>query len=84
MSAKEQDWTAVREQAHALKGVSSNLGLVRLSAASGEVMRLSDWQLGREWKQRLAGLREQLQQGKALVLEARKQSAVPADGDLAN
>lgn len=84
LHARGQAWTEVREQAHALKGVSSNLGLVRLSAASGEVMRLTDWQLGREWKQRLTGLRDQLAQGRALLLESRKRIAAPVDGDLVN
>jgi two-component system sensor histidine kinase RpfC len=66
-----EQWGQVREQAHALKGVASNLGLVKLSAASGEIMRLADWQLAREWRTRLNGLRDKLVQGKsALVTRA--------------
>jgi two-component system sensor histidine kinase RpfC len=61
---KAEQWDQVREQAHALKGVASNLGLVRLSAASGEIMRLADWQVAREWRTRLSGLRDKLAQGK--------------------
>jgi two-component system, sensor histidine kinase RpfC len=60
----------VREHAHALKGVASNLGLVKLAGAGGELMRLADWQISREWKQRLSGLRERLAQGMA-ALDAR-------------
>lgn len=66
-----EDWERVREQAHALKGVSSNLGLIKLAAVSGEMMRLADWQFPREWRARLAGLHERLLQGRA-ALEARQ------------
>jgi two-component system sensor histidine kinase RpfC len=46
----DEQWDQIREQAHALKGVASNLGLVRVVSVSGEVMRLSEWQLAREWR----------------------------------
>ena len=59
-----------REHAHALKGVSSNLGLIKLAAVSGELMQLPDWQLAQEWQARLAQLRERLVQGRS-ALEAR-------------
>ncbi|NUS59522.1 MAG: response regulator [Lysobacter sp.] len=68
------DWAAVRDHAHALKGVSSNLGLVKLAAASSEWMRLPEWQLTREWRPRLAALRERMTQGRA-ALDARGQQA---------
>ena len=61
---------AVRDHAHALKGVSSNLGLVRLAAASSEWMRLPEWQLSREWRVRFGVLRERMAQGRA-ALDAR-------------
>jgi len=67
-----EDWEQLREHAHALKGVASNLGLVKLSTAAGELMRLADWQISREWRQRVAGLRERLAQGLA-ALDARAQ-----------
>jgi len=67
-----EDWEQLREHAHALKGVASNLGLVKLSAAGGELMRLADWQISREWRQRVTGLRERLAQGLA-ALDARAQ-----------
>ncbi|RYG13746.1 MAG: response regulator [Burkholderiales bacterium] len=60
----------MREHAHALKGVASNLGLVKLSAAAGEMMRLADSQISREWRQRLAMLNSYLSHGRA-ALEAR-------------
>ena len=60
----------MREHAHALKGVASNLGLVKLSAAAGEMMRLADSQISKEWRQRLAMLNSYLSHGRA-ALEAR-------------
>lgn len=68
--AGESGWEQVREHAHALKGVAGNLGLIRLSAGGGALMRLPDWQIAKEWRQRLAALRSELAQGR-LALEAR-------------
>ena len=68
------EWSAVRDHAHALKGVSSNLGLVRLASASSEWLRLPEWQLTREWRVRLSVLRERLAQGRA-ALDARGHKA---------
>jgi len=69
-SGEAGEWAAVRDHAHALKGVSSNLGLIRVAAASSEWMRLPEWQLTREWRPRLALLRERMAQGRA-ALDAR-------------
>ncbi|MCY7353841.1 MAG: response regulator [Lysobacter sp.] len=77
---QEERWGQIREQLHALKGVASNLGLRRLGAVSDEVMRLADWQIAREWRVRLSGLRERLAQGSA-VLSARGQPSHVRDGD---
>ena len=69
--AMEQgDGAHMREHAHALKGVASNLGLVKLAAASGEMMRLADSQISKEWRQRLAMLNAYLSQGRS-ALDAR-------------
>ncbi|AWV07244.1 ATP-binding protein [Marilutibacter maris] len=65
-----EDWNCVREQAHALKGVASNIGLVRLVTTSGELMRLVDWRMAAEWKLKHGELSEQLDQGRKM-LEAR-------------
>jgi two-component system sensor histidine kinase RpfC len=69
-SGEEEQWDALRDHAHALKGVASNLGLVKLAGDSSEIMRLAAWQLSREWRQRLQGLRDRLVQGRA-ALDAR-------------
>jgi two-component system sensor histidine kinase RpfC len=66
--AEAGQWPLVRDQVHALKGVAGNLGLVMLVASSDQVMRLADWQLVREWRQRLNGLQGQLAQGRDVVL----------------
>ncbi len=66
-SGECDDWPQLREHAHALKGVTSNLGLNKLAAVSGELMRLPDWQLAREWRQRLATLSERLVQGRTAL-----------------
>jgi two-component system sensor histidine kinase RpfC len=69
--AQLERWDQLKEQAHALKGVASNVGLVKLSAAGGEIMRLADWQISREWRQRATVLRDRLEQGRtALNLRA--------------
>ncbi len=74
------DGAHMREHAHALKGVASNLGLVKLAAASGEMMRLPDAQIAQEWRQRLAMLNANLSQGRA-ALEARKRGAPAKDSE---
>ncbi|MEG3190986.1 ATP-binding protein [Lysobacter sp. D1-1-M9] len=66
-AGERNDWERAREQAHALKGVASNLGLIKLAAVSGELMRLPDWQVAREWRSRLDGLNERLVQGRAAL-----------------
>lgn len=68
----------MREHAHALKGVASNLGLVRLAAASGELMLLADSQIAKEWRQRLAMLNANLSHGRA-ALETRGRSRDAAE-----
>ena len=65
-----EQWDALRDHAHALKGVASNLGLVRLAGESSDLMRIAAWQLSREWRQRLQNLRDRLAQGRA-ALDAR-------------
>ncbi|MDQ3617158.1 MAG: ATP-binding protein [Pseudomonadota bacterium] len=72
-------WDCARDQAHALKGVASNLGLIKLAAVSGEIMRLPDWQVDREWQQRVSGLNERLSQGRA-ALDARERMKQARDG----
>lgn len=60
-------WDQVREHAHALKGVAGNLGLVRLRDSCGDLMRIPEWQLSKEWRTRMIGVREMLAQGRAAL-----------------
>ncbi|HEV8695957.1 MAG TPA: ATP-binding protein [Lysobacter sp.] len=82
-AGESEDWERLREQAHALKGVTSNLGLVKVAAISGEIMRLPDWQLGHEWRRRRDDLEERMQQGRA-ALEARQRERRQRDGGRAD
>ncbi|CAD7717048.1 Sensory/regulatory protein RpfC [Xanthomonas hydrangeae] len=66
------DWEQLRESAHALRGVASNLGLAQVASNGGELMRMADWQLQAEWRQRLSELREQLKAGRD-ALDSRMQ-----------
>ena len=76
-SADAGEWDAMREHAHALKGVATNVGLVRVAALSGELMRLAEWQLAREWRQHVVTLRERLRQGRS-ALATRAQAGAHA------
>lgn len=60
-------WEMVREQAHALKGVASNLGLVKLRDVCGEIMRIPEWQLAKEWNGRLSSVREYVAVGRTIL-----------------
>ena len=61
------DVSHMREHAHALKGVASNLGLVKLAATSGEMMLLPDAQVSAEWRHRVAILNANLSHGRAAL-----------------
>ncbi len=77
-----EDWAALRDHAHALKGVSSNVGLVKLSSASGELMRMAEWQVRREWRARATALHELLEAGRrALHARGRRTSARDHGGE---
>jgi two-component system sensor histidine kinase RpfC len=71
-------WDMFRDHCHALKGVAGNMGAVRLASAASESMRLGNWQLAREWRQRIKGLREQLETARVALKAA---SAAPQDAE---
>src|SRR5690606_1033409 len=60
-AASGSQWEGVREAAHALKGVSENLGAQALVERSTEIMRASDAVLAREWRRYLGVLGTQLE-----------------------
>ncbi|OBR76336.1 hybrid sensor histidine kinase/response regulator [Xanthomonas arboricola] len=83
-AAADGDWARLREHAHAVKGVSSNLGLVMLAEQGGELMRLPEAQLRAEWSQRLEQLKNGLKLGReALAQRAQNKSdgGVSGNGD---
>jgi two-component system sensor histidine kinase RpfC len=80
-TGEQADWDRARDHAHALKGVASNLGLNKLAAVSGEIMRLPDWQLAREWQARLNGLGERMAQGRAALDARERQRAARGEGE---
>ncbi|WP_374013699.1 response regulator [Pseudoxanthomonas koreensis] len=75
-------WEQVREQAHALKGVAANTGLVGVADQGGQIMHLADWQVRAEWRQRVAALETGLAQGrKLLATRLRGPEAGARDGE---
>jgi two-component system sensor histidine kinase RpfC len=79
-SGEAQAWDPLREHAHALRGVASNLGLVQVATAGGELMRMPDWQLKAEWNLRVPNLVNALRQGRK-ALDARAAASRQRDGD---
>ncbi|MCC5073909.1 ATP-binding protein [Xanthomonas campestris] len=69
----EENWAHLREQAHAIKGVASNLGLVVLAERGGELMRIDEDQLKAEWRQRWEQLKVSLMQGREALLQRTRQ-----------
>jgi two-component system sensor histidine kinase RpfC len=57
----------VLDQAHALKGVASNAGAVRLAAVASEVMKMPSWRIAREWPTLVPTLRQELAQAKTAL-----------------
>ncbi len=74
------DWVHFREQAHAIKGVASNLGLVRVANRAGDLMRMADWQLKSEWRQRVSLLQAGIKEGRQ-ALDARAQRKAQGQAD---
>ncbi|HXS31998.1 MAG TPA: Hpt domain-containing protein, partial [Steroidobacteraceae bacterium] len=62
-AGEQQDWEQVHEQAHAMKGVAGNLGLVQLAAQAGQMMRMTGFELARDWRRHCDTLAERLRRG---------------------
>ena len=63
VAASGSDWEQVREQAHALKGIAGNMGLVQLAAHSGLLMKMTGLELGRDVARHADTLAERLRAG---------------------
>jgi len=72
-AAEAADWARLRDHAHAIKGVAANIGLVRVAEQGSELMRMADWQIRNDWRQRIAMLNAALTQGRD-ALHARLQA----------
>ena len=62
-AAEHDEWDEVREQAHALKGIAGNLGLVQVAGLAGDVMKTNGFELARHWRQRVGMLADRLRSG---------------------
>ncbi len=81
IAGEAEHWERLREHAHAIKGVASNLGLIRLASLGGELMQMPEWQVRSEWRQRLMALNASLTEGREALEFRARQSAVQ-DGEL--
>jgi len=53
-------WEQVVDHAHALKGVASNAGAVRLAELASDAMKIPSWRLAREWQPLVQNLKAEL------------------------
>ena len=79
-AAEAADWARLRDHAHAIKGVAANLGLARVAAQGSEMMRLADWQIRGEWRQRVAMLNAALTQGREALASRQQRLGSLRDG----
>ena len=79
-SGKTANWDLFRDQCHALKGVASNMGALRLTNAASATMKLANWQMPREWRVRIVMLREQLEAARA-ALKPEGPARLEGEGD---
>ncbi|GAB3505778.1 ATP-binding protein [Pseudoxanthomonas daejeonensis] len=79
-AAEAADWARLRDHAHAIKGVAANMGLVRVAEQGSELMRLADWQIRNEWRQRIAMLNAALTQGRDALLARQQARGSVRDG----
>lgn len=66
-AALSMHWDAFRDLCHALKGVASNMGAIRLADAASRVMRQGNIELASGWRQRLAELSAELGKARATL-----------------
>lgn len=73
------DWEQYREQAHAMKGIAGNLGLLQCASLSGALMRMTGFELARDWQRHSQALAQRLRQGEQAL--ATRGSWTPARED---
>ncbi len=67
-SGKAGQWDAFRDGCHALKGVASNVGAMKLADVATTAMRSGNAELVREWRRRVQDMREQLERSRVALL----------------
>lgn len=78
-AGERRDWEQFQEEAHALKGLAGNMGLLQVAELSGAVMRMSSWELERDWRHHSDLLAERMRQGEHAL--AARESDQPARED---
>ncbi len=74
-------WDEFRDACHALKGVASNMGAIRLAETAGDAMRLPNWQLPKEWRGRVKLLRQLLETTQAALRQVSELDRKEGDPD---
>jgi len=62
-AGEQADWDCMHEQAHAMKGVAGNLGLTQVASLAGQMMRMTGFELTRDWQRHCGTLDDRLQRG---------------------
>jgi two-component system sensor histidine kinase RpfC len=75
----EGDWEQFHDHAHAMKGIAGNLGLVQCAGLSGALMRMTTFELERDWRRHCENLTQRLHDGEQ-ALQTRG-SWIPARED---
>ncbi|QIL20652.1 ATP-binding protein [Thermomonas sp. HDW16] len=78
-AGENDEWEEFRDQAHALKGIAGNLGLIQVAAQAGEIMKTNGFELARHWRQYVATLVERQRQGEQAL--AARGTWQPARGE---
>ena len=64
----DADWDQYRDQAHAIKGIAGNLGLVQCVGLSSAMMRMSGFELVRDGQRHYEALRQALLRGEQALV----------------
>ena len=69
VAGKAEQWEALRDACHALKGAAGNMGAVRLAGTASEGMHMATDMLRRDWRGLAQQLQQQLRQALAALRE---------------
>lgn len=60
-AGRSASWDLFRDHCHALKGVASHMGAIKLGAEASDAMRMTNWELNTKWRSGLERLRQQIE-----------------------